>query len=65
MKLNYKLAQSDGNFFGDFLKVSGFGGIPQSFLIDREGKLNGVFMGGGEKTIAKVKENVKKLVDTN
>ena len=39
MKLNYQLAYADEKMMNDFLKVSKFGGIPQSFLIDREGKL--------------------------
>ncbi len=65
MNLNYKLAQSDGDFFSSFLKLSGFGGIPQSFMIDREGRLNGVFLGGGTKTLAKMKKNIGELVDSN
>jgi thiol-disulfide isomerase/thioredoxin len=65
MNLNYKLAQSDGDFFENFLEISGFGGIPQSFLIDREGRLHEVFLGGGVKTLAKMKKSVGELVGLN
>ncbi len=65
MNLNYKLARSDVDFFTNFMKVSRFDGIPQSFLIDREGKLNGFFVGGGTKTIAKIKEDVGKLTSSD
>ncbi len=62
MKLNYQLAYADEKMMNDFLKVSKFGGIPQSFLIDREGKLRGVFLGGGGENVAKIKDSVEKLV---
>lgn len=65
MNLNYKLAQSELSFFDQFLKLSKFDGIPQSFLIDGEGKLRGMFLGGGPKTIEKVKDNVAKLLGDN
>ena len=62
MNLTYKLAQSDLSFFDQFLKISKFEGIPQSFLIDGDGRLRGVFLGGGQNTIEKVKDNVDKLM---
>lgn len=62
MKLTYKIAQGDEEFFEQFLKISKFPGIPQSFLIDREGRLNGVFVGGSPSTLVKLKDGVGKLM---
>jgi len=63
MKLNYTLGWLDEKTYGDFLKISKFPGIPQSFLINREGQLLGVFTGGSPTTIAKLKEIVGKAVN--
>lgn len=65
MKLTYKLAQGEEAFFEEFLKISKFTGIPQSFLIDREGRLNGVYLGGARTTLAKLKDDAAKLLATN
>ena len=62
MKLSYELARASNDMNRDFQKLTGFGGIPQSFLIDREGRLRGVFTGGGPKVIGQMKENVDKLM---
>ena len=63
MNVNYDLVKSDENLFGEFLYVSKQNAIPQSFLIDREGRLLGVFVGGGDKTVSRLTENVKKIID--
>jgi thiol-disulfide isomerase/thioredoxin len=62
MKLNYQMAYASGDMMQEFLKISKFQGIPQSFLIDREGRLRGVFLGGGPKVISTMKETVEKIV---
>jgi len=63
MKLNYQLGYADEKIMNDFLKISKFGGIPQSYLIDREGKLRGVFLGGGAANVGKIKDSVEKVVN--
>ena len=63
MKLNYTLGWADDQVNMELLKLSKFQGVPQSFLIDRDGRLNGVFLGGGQKTIDKIKDNVGKLMN--
>ncbi len=65
MNLNYQLGWADDKTYDDFLNISRFNGIPQSFLIDREGKLNGIFFGGGQNTINKMKESVGNLANAN
>lgn len=62
MKLNYTLGWIEKKDYDEFLKISKFAGIPQSFLISREGQLLGVFTGGGPTTIAKLKDTVGKAV---
>ena len=63
MKLNYQMAYADSAMMKEFLNISKFQGIPQSFLIDREGRLRGVFLGGGPKVIGTMKETVEKVVN--
>jgi len=63
MKLNYTLAWSDGKLMNELLKISKFSGIPQSYLIDREGKLRGVFNGVGAKVITQLKETTEKVIN--
>ncbi len=62
MKLNYTLAWADSGLQSSLLKISKFPGIPQSFLLDREGNLRGVFRGANPADIAKMEETVAKLV---
>ena len=62
MNLNYTLAWADTKTQVELLKISKFQGIPQSFLIDRDGNLRGVFTGGGASTIQKLDELVPKVV---
>lgn len=61
-KLNYTIAWADGELMNELLKISKFSGIPQSYLIDRDGKLRGVFTGGGPKVIAQLKDTTEKLM---
>lgn len=61
MNLNYQLAKGEYELGGEFLKISKVDAIPQSFLIDREGRLVGVFIGAG-KSVEKIKENVRRVV---
>ena len=61
MEINYLLARGDGKLFNEFEKVSQRPAIPQSFLIDREGKLLGVFVGGGP-ALKKLIDNVNRVM---
>lgn len=63
MKLNYTLAWADDKMMSELLKFSKFNGIPQSFLIDRNGNMRGVFVGGSNKVITKMKETVENVVN--
>lgn len=61
MGVNYDLVKGDHNLFLEFYKISKKDAIPQSFLIDREGKLLGVFVGGGPTTLKKLIDSANKV----
>ena len=63
MKLNYTLVWSPTEQQTALLKISNFDGIPQSFVIDRDGKLRGVFRGGGKAEVHKMEELVAQVVN--
>ncbi len=65
LNVNYDLVTSEEELFGEFYYVSKMNAIPQSFLIDREGRLLGVFVGGGNATLQKLIDNTRKVVETN
>lgn len=63
MNLNYKLVWAPTEQQAALLKISNFDGIPQSFVVDRDGKLRGVFRGGGKSEVQKMEELVAKVVN--
>lgn len=65
LKINYPIAYADTKLQSSMLKISKFPGIPQSFLIDRDGRLRGVFRGANPADIAKMEQIVAKVVNEN
>lgn len=63
MNLNYTLVWAPTEQQMALLKISNFDGIPQSFVVDRDGNLRGVFRGGGKAEIQKMEELVAKVVN--
>jgi len=63
LKINYPIAFADTKLQASMLKISKFPGIPQSFLLDREGRLRGVFRGANPADIRKMEEVVAKVVN--
>ncbi len=62
MKLNYKLGWADREMVTEFFTLGQMNGIPQSFLINRDGKLTGIFQGGSTRVVEKMRETVAKVV---
>lgn len=62
LNLNYTLVWAPTDMQNGLLKISNFNGIPQSFVIDRDGNLRGVFRGGGKAEVKKMEELVAKVV---
>lgn len=60
--VNYQLAYADEDLFSHFVKLSKLAAVPQSLLIDRDGRMTGVFAGGGSRVINQIKETVEKTV---
>ncbi len=63
MNLNYTIVWADTTMQNELLNISKFDGIPQSFVIDRNGALRGVFKGASPPEIAKMKELVAQVVN--
>jgi len=64
MGLNYKIGWAERDLVAEFIRLGGGKqGIPQSFLINREGKLVAVFTGVGPRVINKMKETVDRIVN--
>jgi len=61
--LNYQLGYADVKLMSEFIKITRLPGIPQSILINREGKMVGVFPGGGPRVMAQIQETVEKAVN--
>lgn len=62
MNLNYALVWADMDLQAELLKISRFEGIPQSFIIDREGRLRAIFKGAGPGDVRKMGEIVSQIV---
>ncbi len=62
MKLNYKLGFADQKMVSAFIKLTKLQGIPQTILINRDGRMTGIFSGGGQKVITQMKEAVEKTM---
>jgi len=63
MKLNYTIVWAGTDLQTALLRISKFGGIPQSFIIDRDGNLRGVFRGASPADIKKMEELVALVVN--
>lgn len=62
MRLNYELARVQPELSKKLQKIAQVSAVPESFLVDREGKLRGVFIGGGPKVIAQLKTTVERVM---
>ncbi len=62
MRLNYELARVQPEVSKKLQKIAQVSAVPESFLVDREGKLRGVFIGGGPKVIAQLKTTVERVM---
>ena len=62
MKLNYQIVWGDTALQSALLNISKFPGIPQSFIVDRDGNLRGVFKGANPDDVKKMEALVAKVV---
>lgn len=61
-RLTYPLGWTADGQLNDLVKVSRRDGIPQSFLIDRNGRLRGTFFSASDSELAKIKVTVANVV---
>jgi thiol-disulfide isomerase/thioredoxin len=62
MGLNYMIVRSPNSATREFYKVTKQDVVPQTLLVDREGHLRGVFIGGGGKVIESMKQTLEKTL---
>lgn len=62
MKLNYTLGRISNTTTAQFYKLSRQEAVPQTVLVDRDGRLRGLFIGGGAKVIASMTQTVDKVM---
>ena len=62
MKLNYTIARSPNASTIQFYQISKQQVVPQTLLVDREGHLRGVFVGGGQRVIDSMKNTLNKTM---
>lgn len=61
-KLNYTIAIASNAVTNQFYQITKQQVVPQTMLVDREGKLRGVFVGGGPRIFSSMKQNVEKVM---
>lgn len=61
-QLNYTIGISSNTTTNEFYKITKQNVVPQSILVDREGHLRGVFVGGGERIYMSMKETLLKTM---
>ena len=62
LSVNYPLVWASTEMQSTLIRVSKFEGIPQSFLVDRDGRLRGVFRGANPAEIKKMENTVARVV---
>lgn len=60
----FKFGLTDEQTFLNFREISSLNAVPQTFIIFN-GKLRGIFTGGGDKVINKLKEEIVRNLDEN
>jgi len=63
MKLNYILARSPNASTIQFYQISKQQVVPQTLIVDREGHLRGVFVGGGPRVMDSMKSTLEKTMN--
>ena len=61
-KIDYTLARIESPMINQFYLLSKQSVVPQTILVDREGRLRGVFIGGGQNNYNKIQETLDKTM---
>lgn len=61
-ELNYTIAIAPNAVTNQFYAITKQSVVPQTILVDREGRLRGVFVGGGPRIVNSMRQTVAKLM---
>ncbi len=64
-KLNYELARAPREMTNQIYQYSKFEAVPQSLLIDREGRVRATLRGGGSQAIEQIKDMVARTMNSS
>jgi thiol-disulfide isomerase/thioredoxin len=62
MKIDYTLARLAPGVVEEFYSISKQRVVPQTIMADREGRLRGIFVGGGANVFVGIEQNLEKLI---
>lgn len=62
MKIDYTLVRVDHPIVSQFYQLTKQQVVPQTFLVDREGRLRGVFVGGGQRNFDAIRQSLDKVM---
>ncbi|MBK8464991.1 MAG: TlpA family protein disulfide reductase [Chloracidobacterium sp.] len=63
MKIDYTLARVESPMINQFYLLSKQNSVPQTIIVDREGRLRGLFVGGGPRVYSEMKSAVEKTMN--
>lgn len=58
MKINYTIARIPGSALAQFYSITKQSVVPQTMLVDREGYVRGIFIGGGQNIVDSMNRNL-------
>ncbi|MFZ1699199.1 MAG: TlpA disulfide reductase family protein [Pyrinomonadaceae bacterium] len=62
MKINYTMVRTPPSVVGKFYSITKQQVVPQTMLIDRGGHVRGIFVGGGQRIIDSMNQNLDKVM---
>ena len=62
MKIDYTLARVEQPMVNQFYTLTKQQVVPQTFLVDRDGRLRGVFVGGGQRNYDAIQQTLDKVM---
>lgn len=63
MKIDYTLARVESPLINQFYLLSKQQSVPQTIIVDRDGRLRGLFVGGGPRVYSEMKSTVEKTMN--
>lgn len=61
-KISYPLSRISGSYINEIYRISKQQVVPQTILIDRDGRLRGLFIGGGYRIHTEIQRSVEKVL---